>query len=376
MSNEDFLEFNEGGILFYPYTSVNLLKVQQLKLKKGSETEYDIPDFNSESSDKKKREKIDTRTVLFTSYSREKDMEMDQSELVRAYYFPIDANDNEVYIYRKTPNQQYYDLIAKVNGNEREVWDYSIVANNYYHYLVSSLVQQGASSTANKYYIYENKDDDGNLMFVQPFFNSWSIADIEEDIEDESLYKITGDVWMLGCNLQMQSFNQNVGINTWDTLGRYPRTSVGQKNYESGSFSGLLGNFKAYDKWANFRDVFQPDDEGNYKGNKFMIEEINQNLGPYMYNAPIQSICEYTEKYDLTNPYAVETEKLERWREFISNGNLKLIKDIKGNGWIVSIVPQSSYEIMYTSNIKQTQISFQWQEVENLKESSVIGLNE
>ena len=87
-----------------------------------------------------------------------------------------------------------------------------------------------------------------------------------------------------------------------------------------------------------------------------------------------KDIYRYTEKENLQSLYARETEKLESWKEFCANGNLKLLKDIKGNAWIVQIIdsPRSSIEL--NSNIYQTTINFSWQEMENVSDYSIIDV--
>jgi hypothetical protein len=35
------------------------------------------------------------------------------------------------------------------------------------------------------------------------------------------------------------------------------------------------------------------------------------------------------------NPYALETEKLDAWLDFCTDGELKLLRDMKGNAWLV-----------------------------------------
>jgi len=73
-----------------------------------------------------------------------------------------------------------------------------------------------------------------------------------------------------------------------------------------------LGNFETYKKYENIPQ---------YGG----ISDIK----------PI-TVCEYTEKKThLKNAYALETEKLEAWIDFCTDGNLKLLRDIKGNAWLV-----------------------------------------
>ena len=74
------------------------------------------------------------------------------------------------------------------------------------------------------------------------------------------------------------------------------------------------------------------------------------------------------------NAYALETEKLDAWLKFCSDGELKLLRDMKGNAWLVQIAESYSYKIDNASNLKQTTISFTWKEAEDINSYSIIGL--
>ena len=111
-------------------------------------------------------------------------------------------------------------------------------------------------------------------------------------------------------NIPEEILSQNMSVTTWDTLGRYPKFSLGQRNYDSASFNGLLGLMKEYKQYNTYQDILTD----NYK-----------------------QVYQYTERINLDDPYSREMEKLIAWKEFCNNGKLKLLKDVKGNAWVCYI---------------------------------------
>ena len=67
-------------------------------------------------------------------------------------------------------------------------------------------------------------------------------------------------------------------------------------------------------------------------------------------------------------------ERMEAWREFCNNGNLKLLKDVKGNAWIVQITENPSMDVEIRSSFMLTTISFDWVEVENIEGQAIIKI--
>lgn len=236
-------------------------------------------------------------------------------------------------IYRKTPNQKYYEFVCDLGSYY--VTDYNVANNEYYHYIIAAQMSAGNRPVYN---IYQNRNSDGSLNYVKAQWDSWSIYNIEElATEDEDaekpIYKKTGSVWILRFNINDESLNQNLSITTWDTLSKYPKISIGQKDYESSQFTGLLGAMKEYRDFENEGIILN----NNYK-----------------------TVYGYTEKEDINNPYGREVEKLHRWKDFCSDGKLKLLKDPKGNKWVVQIIGIPNNSIDIKSNIQETTISFEW----------------
>ena len=168
------------------------------------------------------------------------------NETIDASYFAPDSSISgaNFVLYRRTPNQKYYDFVCELKDGEYRFTDYNVVNNEYYHYLAA--VELTTSTGEPEYEIYQNREESGELSYAKTSWGSWAICDIEESNDDDSIYVKTGSTWTLMYNIPEEILSQNMSVTTWDTLGRYPKFSLGQRNYDSASFNGLLGLMKEY----------------------------------------------------------------------------------------------------------------------------------
>ena len=368
MADSCNVKFNSG-------INVNLIKVS-----KGNNFSFDEAFAQKEN--------MDTSTILFSNFINSID----------AYYLsPEDVASGATFsIYKKTPNQKYYDYVCQLADGAYTFYDYNIKNGQYYHYLASVELETSQPNIYD-YQIYENSLD-GMPKYYNARFNEWTICNIEET-EDEYVYKKTGHMWSLGLNFDEENITQGLNITKWDTLGRYNKVSIGEKKCENGVFSGLLGLMQEYkdycfkehgaylelDKWDwnHYKDV------SNIKVVDEKTGEINQVARQQRLSQDLKipkTVYGYTEKmeyYDKTtqswqvsgqgHEYSTEMDKLNAWKDFCADGELKLLRDIKGNGWIVQIVDSPSYTIENKSNLKQTKISFAWQEIKDINSCSIVS---
>ena len=331
MADNCFVKFNEN-------INVNLIKVSK----------NTTLSFNEAIRDKEQK---DTNMVLFSDFTNSVD----------AYYLsPEDIVSGAVFsIYKKTPNQEYYDYVCQLSDGAYEFYDYNIRNDQYYHYLASVELETSQPDVYD-YQIYENSLN-GIPEYFHVRFDEWTICNIEET-EDEYVYKKTGDMWTLGLNFEDETITQGLNITQWNTLGKYNRVSIGQKKCESGTFSGLLGLMKEYTNYY-FTE----------HGTSTEYERSPQTVYQYTEKKEYYDKETKTWKINGTNhKYSTEMDKLMAWKDFCSDGELKLLRDIKGNAWIVQIVDAPSYNIENKSNLKQTKITFAWQEVKDINSCSII----
>lgn len=182
----------------------------------------------------------------------------------------------------------------------------------------------GTQDTANKY---------GEPVLVD--WDAWSICELEPISYDSDIpiiknaYKVNLDqIWLFKYSLETGSQTQNISRNEFQTLGQFPKVGFGESNYVSGEVSALLG------------------------------EEI----------IPYNSKHRYTERLRGSRAAAFSTNEkakmLQQWRQLVNSKNPKLLRDIKGQSWIVHIFSSSNTPKNFYINQPDT-ISFQWKQVED-----------
>ena len=324
----------ESYVKFYSNLNVNFLKLEQSSLSSNLQEAY------------RKRKVFNANSLLYNNFS----------EMLDALYFVPHSSfsSNFCSVYRREYSQPYYNYICTLDG-EIAFKDYNIHNNDNYEYLAVVGIKQPDGSY--NYETYDNRDDYDEKVLTYVNWDNWSICNIEEteDTPNTKIYMKTGGTWLLGLNLEGENLMQNMSANSWDTLGRYPRIAIGQKNYESSTFTGFLGRMQ---------EVPSLDLKNQYKnGECKTTEEVNKKY-------------RYTERLNISNKYGREVEKYQAWKQFCNDGELKLLKDVKGNAWVVQIVDNPNNNIINNANNMPTTISFSWKEVLDTENISVIGKNE
>lgn len=175
---------------------------------------------------------------------------------------------------------------------------------------------------------------------VRSTLQYWSIVNLipaQEDSQigtDISTYVAdTDNVWMFKYQLENGSLTQNVSKNEFSTLGQYPKIGVGRKNFLSGSVSCYLGS------------EIIPLSKVGY------IERT-----PASRNVPLS-----------TNEKAFMVEK---WRDLVATGTPKLLRDTKGQSWIVQIMDGTTTTNEAIS-IKPDTINFSWRQVADTNDAII-----
>ena len=333
-------------VFFNSNINVSVLKVDKI-VSLSSDT---LP---TQIAKAKKDKAMTGNTILWNNFKNTIDC---------SYFDPVGEVANATFsIYRKTPNQKYYDYICKISDGATKFIDYNITTDNYYHYLAAIEV---TTSEGLEYKLYQNYTDETqtklNYLYVQ--WGDWTICDIEDSTENGIYFK-SGDMWHLKYNMSDDMTNtMNTGVTMWETLGRYGKYSIGQKNFDSGSISCLLGDIDYYNDYS-IRNKFKTDPK---TGKLYESEEQDK-----IFN---QRICGYNEKINKDSKYGRQVEKEKAWKSFITNGKLKLLKDYKGNSWIVMVQANPTYQVDYKSNLMETMVSFEWQEAEDVSKVAIVEI--
>lgn len=304
---------NHSFVRFYGGMKVDGFKVSKNNLDKNSILEdYQL---------------LTTDTVIMNNYTRKLEADYVSSDSI--------LSDRGFYLYKKTPFQNYYNYVGKLEGNAFTFIDYNIVSQEYYHYLATL---ERETSDGLVYISYENLNDLNEPVYLKATWDKFSICDIDFD-EEKSQYIVSSEVWLFNCNVEANQITQNTSVTSWDTLGKYQKVSIGKRKYDSGTMSCLLGEVTQH------------------------ISDKNQG----------KNIYGYTERINKNSIYSSENEKEVAWKNFISNGKTKLFKDTKGNKWIVQILENNGREINYKAIGKITKISFDWIEIEDSSLYPIVG---
>jgi hypothetical protein len=226
--------------------------------------------------------------------------------------------------------------------------DYGVYNNEYYDYVVI-LKQQDLTTNSH----FGNMEYTYSESRCNTSFNGWILVDIEKDNETETYY-VSDEVWNFKYNLESQDLTQNTSVSKWDTLGKYANVYIGQKNYVSSGLSCLLGDVGIY---------------YTYNGDK-----LKERFG--YFEQPFKNV-DYNDIYNIisTEILTNNVDKYLDWKRFNSNGNPKLLKDYKGNIWIVQIMENPTVKNADNSKEQIYTISFNWVEIMDWREYPILGKN-
>jgi hypothetical protein len=171
---------------------------------------------------------------------------------------------------------------------------------------------------------------------VLSHWDEWSICELipQLDIEDapavKKAYTVnTEQIWLFKYSLESDDQTQNIVRNEIQTLGQFPKFGFGKANYSSGGVKALLGSEIVLGSREKYVERLR----------KSRIEPLSTNE---------------------------RVEMLNKWKEFVSSKNPKLLKDIKGQSWIVQITSSSNMVSNFYLNQPDT-ISFKWKQIEDTK---------
>lgn len=144
---------------------------------------------------------------------------------------------------------------------------------------------------------------------VKAMWEGWSLIDLNNQ-QENGLYTISADdVWLFNTNFSSSDIEQNLNKYIYENFTQFPKVSTGQKNYISGGITAFLSNITR--ESPQYRDTAQ------------MMQDFGN---------------------------------------MIANGHPKLLKDRKGNAWIVDTQSNGfnyideSYEQIVTVGLNFIQI--------------------
>lgn len=264
---------------------------------------------------------------------------LSEAEDIKVY--KKDSSGNSYYV--NTLNRVYDKITNNDNNVKYGFIDYNVRNNEYYDYMFvfdTNITKDEELSTETCKYI-------ASTINIKTNFDSWMIVDIIRNNET-GVYEVSGDVWMFKYNLESSDIVHNTSVYSWDTLGRYGQLGYGEKGYDSSGLTCLLGDVSYY---------LSNDETENKK---------------YGYHENI-STSSMDMELEYNNGKANNIEKHKKWKNFCRSNNYKLLKDITGNIWIVGIMENPTTRVHIQTKEQLKVISFQWQEIMNSENISIIG---
>lgn len=205
-------------------------------------------------------------------------------------------------------------------------YDFNVSNNRTYQYVL--------------YPTIDGDDVDREEVIVHTNWQAWSITELHSTGKgNNSYYATANDVWLFNLNVDTGEQTQNLTRNEVQTLGAYPRYSQGRQNYISGTVSCLMGS-----------DVLP----ANYLNGKMEGG--------------------YTEKrlFDVNPTSNERIDMLNAWRALVFSKNPKLLKDRKGQAFLVTLT-QSSNKPYDAVRRQPDTISFSWTQIGSLDEVTILS---
>ena len=287
--------------------------------------------------------------------------------------YSISIYKKEIWYNRETGKPMEQDVWTPVilEDASKTIRDFNIGNNRYYKY-VFRLVENKASGGVE----YQS----GIIVPIKTSWQGWSITELHETDNPKVFTASPKDVWKFKYNISNGAQTQNVAKTQQDTLSRYPIFSHGVKNAVSGSVTCLLGREMINADYTNKEWVYKQDT--NTSEPDFIWTEINgsfKNLGGYRERlGRVQNFCGTNPDYlsasvlgfrNLTSNEAVDM--LDKWRDVCYSGNPKLLKDQKGQTFIIQITDPSNTTNESWEKMPE-EISFSWIEIADAKDCRII----
>lgn len=253
----------------------------------------------------------------------------------------IAANFTSIDIYKREiwdgGGETTYTPVA-INFRNSVLIDYNIANNRYYEYIAYPTGTDAEGATLSD--------------AVQVSWPTWSLTELHP--VENSTTEFTAspqDVWLFKFNVSMGEQTQNLSKTQQDNLTAYPVFSHGLKNNISSSVTCLLGSEMVPYDYITQKRVYNP-----RLGRWETITVPDEVTGGYIERL----------RYGGDNPTSNEqVDMLNAWRQIAYSGNPKLLKDLKGQKFLVQI-ESSSATIEETWNHKPVSITFSWVEIGSL----------
>lgn len=259
-------------------------------------------------------------------------------------------------LYRKELNSvkgiEIVDRIASGASNARPwtVRDYNITNNRKYAYYIN---QDNSNNKLTLLELLGTSDisTNGKCWSITELYPTDLPTGMENSLTVRKKYVVDeNNVWLFKYNGEFGSQTQNIAKSEQSTLGKYPRIGQGMRNNQTGSVSCLLGS------------EIVP---GQLEENTSIVKGYQERLRSARYNdasTPTRSLISSNSAIDMLNA----------WRAFVQSKNPKLLKDVKGQSWIVQITSNQNTPMSHVQG-QPDSISFSWVQIGDTKNIIITG---
>lgn len=223
-----------------------------------------------------------------------------KDNLYSASNFDINSLITGYKVFREENGVLYY--VAETDSINKTLYDFNTKAN-----------------TRLSFYVYpKTMGENGEPIltspiksnYITPTWNGWSVIGLKKQSKNE--YTVdTNNIWNFQLNIDSGTIGENVNRQLHETYSRFPKVMYGKRRYKEGSLKCLLGNIS-------------------------------------------QSDCEYHDSHAL----------MDKWDDFVNNGEIKLLKTTKGQVYPVDIY-NSKFDIMDGFLGEAIELSFDYVQLED-----------
>ena len=224
--------------------------------------------------------------------------------------------------------------------------DYNIANNRYYRYTI--------------YPVNEDKPLISVSGTALAKWSGWSITELHPLDSSMKRFSVTSDdVWVFNANVETGEQVQNVVYNAQQTLGQFARYSQAKQNYISSSVRCLIGEVLP----ANYIKQKMAYNVKNTETNMYQVETGMREVqaGGYQETVPQKLKISSNEKVDM----------LLAWRKLVHSGNPKLLKDRKGQSFLV-LITENSNKTNDSCHLQPDTISFNWVQIGTLDDVQIV----
>lgn len=148
---------------------------------------------------------------------------------------------------------------------------------------------------------------------------NWSLVGLVDTDTNGLYYADNDNIWLFDTMLTSNALDQNIDKYIMENFAQFPKISSGKKNYLSGSLTAYLSN-------------------------------VNMETGRY----------------------ADTVEQYNKFVDFIAQPTAKLLRDRKGNGWVVSTTGNNMQYIDESAE-QITKVSFEFVQLNDITHINVVG---